>query len=522
MQKEKKKINDGIWYYILGFIAIAVLLMFTFAPASELFQKAEGGLCMKTCREMLAKLEAEKEEKEKPVRDHVYISIMLSESCILSNLNCPTYKWLADNFDNTDRYMFGDFIYNPNSNHWHRDKPIVDMAFHFYLQQHDKYPIAIWVDPDSVTLAYPYQKIIWIEPRVLTYMSPNKHIPGLTDGTGMVIQNVTGASSSGRIASYHDIMIDGCSEATIGWYPEGKKALISVLDYFIEQCTGELDYPIKQFTPAPKWEMTECDSLSEQYKNTMLKNALNARSYVVGVNEAYIDVEPCIPQIVNYPDKFSTSSIDVITFPQNAEDCDPLDFKCRQIKSDVTIKNSTMELIEICDDCPKWFNDNVVEWLKGGKITEEEFINSYSWVKFTVVDKYKVPDKIVTAYDEPEEEIKPDVVPETPQVEEEIINNNVNATTPAPAPTPTPTQEKQYELVQGVAEWYDISSDNMFYVRANVDGEARVFQLFYADPGVSGTKQEIETIMSACPINSTLEINLTNNDIFCLGSQINR
>ncbi len=181
-----------------------------------------------------------------------------------------------------------------------------------------------------------------------------------------------------------------------------------------------------------------------------------------------------------------------------------------------------MELIEICDDCPKWFNDNVVEWLKGGKITEEEFINSYSWVKFTVVDKYKVPDKIVTAYDEPEEEIKPDVVPETPQVEEEIINNNVNATTPAPAPTPTPTQEKQYELVQGVAEWYDISSDNMFYVRANVDGEARVFQLFYADPGVSGTKQEIETIMSACPINSTLEINLTNNDIFCLGSQINR
>ena len=509
MQKEQKKISNTFWYYILGFIAITVLLMFTFAPASKIIQDAEGGLCMKTCRDRLAAMEAQKAEEESPETDPVYVSIMLSSSCLLSQTtDCPTYKWLADNFDNSDREIFGDFIRDEETGMWMRDEPIVDQAYNYYLQLDKQFPRIIWVDPDPITLQGHGQKVIWIEPEVLTYMDPPEHIVGLTD-TGSRVWNATNISGSGVIISYHDIFINGCSSATVGWYPEGKDALVAVLDYFMDQCTGELDYPLKQFHPAPTYTKNECDSISQQYDNFWLMQTMNARENIMGIEGAHLTFTPCIPEITDVKE-FKVEQ-NMVALTPDSEFCEKMDFLCRQKQDSVMISTNTARAIEVCDFCPKWFSNNIT-WLTNGAITEQEFMESYSWLKYSGDEKYVVESKLPV---EEEEIITPDViVTETVEDAPEVVNQ-VNATSTTPETVQDPNRK------EGIAEWYDINADGIFFVRINLDGEARAFDLFYVDQNDSSAKNELDSIMSACPVNSTIEVDISNNDVFCHGSKIN-
>jgi len=201
----------------------------------------------------------------------------------------------------------------------------------------------------------------------------------------------------------------------------------------------------------------------------------------------------------------------MVALTPDSEFCEIMDFLCRQKQDSVMISTNTARAIEVCDFCPKWFSNNIT-WLTNGAITEQEFMESYSWLKYSGDEKYVVESKLPV---EEEEIITPDViVTETVEDTPEVVNQ-VNATSTTPETVQDPNRK------EGIAEWYDINADGIFFVRINLDGEARAFDLFYVDQNDSSAKNELDSIMSACPVNSTIEVDISNNDVFCHGSKIN-
>lgn len=154
-----------------------------------------------------------------------HISLVISKTCLKSKL-CPTYKELADRFDNTNRQLSGDF-YQDKNGVWKRDKPMMKGAYEFY--NNNLTPQTIFVDPDEYTRLK--TKVIYIESQIPIYL----------DKESNKIEN------SNHI-TYHNRKIDMCQSATIGWRQGGYDLLLDTINYFISDCTAELKYQDKKIT----------------------------------------------------------------------------------------------------------------------------------------------------------------------------------------------------------------------------------------------------------------------------------
>lgn len=87
-----------------------------------------------------------------------FVSIIVSKTCQRSD-RCPSYKELADLFDNSNRYISGDFIFDNDTNSWKRGKPIFQNDFEIY--KYGAIDVVTFVDPNDLTRQR--SKLIYIE-----------------------------------------------------------------------------------------------------------------------------------------------------------------------------------------------------------------------------------------------------------------------------------------------------------------------------------------------------------------------
>lgn len=179
-----------------------------------------------------------------------YISIRISDSC--ENIDyCPTIKELADLYDNSNKYLSGDFKFNNKTNKWFREKPVVPNVFEIY--RYTNLPWILWVDPDDYT--YDRSKHILIEPH-LHYINNDRII----DETRVRYE-------------FEGLSLSGCREATIGWKntmtgntSSGEAILLDVLNYFYSNCRERIvtDPSIEIFMGSDVFK--DCDKACLFYK----------------------------------------------------------------------------------------------------------------------------------------------------------------------------------------------------------------------------------------------------------------
>src|SRR3990167_5965327 len=100
-----------------------------------------------------------------------FVSIITSKTCQKSN-NCPSYKELADLFDNSNRYISGDFVFDNYTNSWKRGKPIFQNDFEMY--KYGAIDVVTFVDPNELTRQR--SKIIYIESSMHTIIDRGTNI----------------------------------------------------------------------------------------------------------------------------------------------------------------------------------------------------------------------------------------------------------------------------------------------------------------------------------------------------------
>jgi hypothetical protein len=228
---------------VLVGIIVATLLYFGINSG---FLVADGAYCAKTCQE---RLKAEKEEpvvksvksssppkscygiycddkKSKPQKtvlnnfliDRNFISIKVGMACQISG-TCPSIKELADLFDNSDKYLSGDFYFDEEQNLWQRENPAVYKAFEYYKFMN--LPWVVFVAPDDYTWDRSKQIIITSQ---LHYLDDHD-----------LIKN--------RVRTeYIGLHVDGCRSATVGWQNNGSEILLDVLNHFYSKCKEPLQY----------------------------------------------------------------------------------------------------------------------------------------------------------------------------------------------------------------------------------------------------------------------------------------
>jgi len=165
--------------------------------------------------------------KETIVAKPVYISVILSEVCKLSK-KCPTEKYLADTYDNSNRYLSGDFT--NSSGEWKRTKPVYPNVFELYKQSNNY--LVIFVDPDDYTRQR--TKNIFIEPEFYDYFNRGQgdlKIKTVTLGNGTKIIE--------RIMR-EDFQIDSCRNVRMGWSGNGDKLFSSIIAHLYSGCTRDI------------------------------------------------------------------------------------------------------------------------------------------------------------------------------------------------------------------------------------------------------------------------------------------
>ena len=100
-----------------------------------------------------------------------FVSIITSKTCQRSN-SCPTYKELADLFDNSNRYISGEFILDNSTNTWKRGKPIFQNDFEIY--KYGAIDVVTFVDPNELTRQR--SKTIYIESSMSIIINRENHI----------------------------------------------------------------------------------------------------------------------------------------------------------------------------------------------------------------------------------------------------------------------------------------------------------------------------------------------------------
>ena len=220
-------------------------------------------------------------------KKNVMISIILSKTCMISE-NCPTYEELATMYDNSNRYISGDFIQvdsgykkpiydiftcegNCNVKEskvkvgeepvliWKRDKPLLgEHTVQWYLQS--TIPVLTFVDPDDETRQK--SKEIIIEP----------YLPQF---------DLSLEKKNNTLSYSQDRHIQNCAKATIGWKPYGDELLADTWNYFYNNCSSDLDFETDYSYYTPPTLFTDCHSYCE-YLKWVEKAKIIAREYSIG------------------------------------------------------------------------------------------------------------------------------------------------------------------------------------------------------------------------------------------------
>ncbi len=258
MVLELKKFLDDHYSIIIVTVLVGVLTVWAFIDYSEHWADATGAyFCGKSCQAQLkandpanvkpepcyglyckdpakstatdttqgnpAQKSASRQEIIKHLNGKNFISLRVSTSCKkLDETQCPNEKKLADMYDNSNKYLSGNFYFDNKTNAWKRYSPIIPNAFELY-KFIDNMPWTLWVNPDDYT--WDRSKQIVIEPS-LRYIKR-------TDG----IDNVN------RIRfEYEGLSMVNCAKATIGWENNGSAILLDVLNHFYSNCAEPVKY----------------------------------------------------------------------------------------------------------------------------------------------------------------------------------------------------------------------------------------------------------------------------------------
>lgn len=152
--------------------------------------------------------------------DQQHISIILSKTCQLSK-KCISLKPLADQLDNSDKRISGEFYFDNKTKLWKRDKPM--MAASIMLYSSAVTPPTIFVMPDDMTIKN--TKTIYIESKIPIYLGTNSK-----------------QKNDGILTLYQNRKITECSTATIGWEQGGYDLLLDTIKYFQSGCTSVLAF----------------------------------------------------------------------------------------------------------------------------------------------------------------------------------------------------------------------------------------------------------------------------------------
>lgn len=210
----------------------------------------------------------------------IKISIILSDGCLVS-LTCPNYKELADVYDNSDRFISGDFelvdsgkvrsVYEeiPCEGNcsvestlqkvgeepimiWKRQKPLfAENTVEWY--EYNLIPVLSFVDPDDQTRIK--SKQILIEPNLPT---------GFDRGMSLAYNQT--------LSFGQDRKIYGCSDAVMGWNTvsgiSGDELLADTWEYFYNNCSTPVNF-LKETTYEKYYEpshFTDCHLYCEYAK----------------------------------------------------------------------------------------------------------------------------------------------------------------------------------------------------------------------------------------------------------------
>ena len=224
-------------------------------------------------------------------RSRNFISIQISKSCQISG-TCPTYKELAEMYDNSDKYLSGDFYFNNQTGLWERGEPPIFNSFEYYRFMN--LPWIVFVDPDDYTWDRSKQIVIHSE---LVYLDPRDTFKNQI------------------LTHYVGLKMDGCSSAQIGWNNNGSDILIDVLNYFYTKCRGSLNYDPEVNVFINSTIFPDCDRECFHYKD-VLKREIKLDQILV--LEAY--------DKANCDDETENDYTGKTNYEQNKAECDRITF----------------------------------------------------------------------------------------------------------------------------------------------------------------------------------------------------
>ena len=283
---------------------LGILILVIFITPSFLLHEADAEQCLATCQARnKAKAEAIlaanqtiteqinqttgepittsdfiNQAKEKTNNKAVYISVILSEVCKLS-LKCPSMKYLADAYDNSNRYLSGDFV--NDTGEWKRTKPKYSNVFELYRQSNNY--LMIFVDPDDYTRQR--TKNIFIEPELYDYFNRGQgdlKVKSITAGNGTKIFERT---------IREDFQILSCHNARMGWSGNGDKLFSNIVAHLYSGCTRDIGQNNTKIITTKAVEHIDCGPQC-QYLN-WLKNATETakKGFLINPNKTIVSNE---------------------------------------------------------------------------------------------------------------------------------------------------------------------------------------------------------------------------------------
>jgi len=216
-----------------------------------------------------------------------YIAIQISKTCQISG-TCPTYKELADLYDNSDKYLSGDFYLNNNTGLWEREEPPIYKSFEYYRFMN--LPWIVFVDPDDYTWDRSKQIVIHSE---------------------LLYQDRRDIFENQILIQYVGLKMDGCKSASIGWTNQGEQILLDVLNYFYSKCKSHLDYDPRIETFINSTIFPDCDRLCFHFKD-LLKKEMRV--------DQILEMEKWEERFCSDDDESDYTSI--TSYDRNKEECD--------------------------------------------------------------------------------------------------------------------------------------------------------------------------------------------------------
>lgn len=179
-----------------------------------------------------------------------FISIRVTQSCQRVDY-CPSIKFLADIYDNSDKWYSGDFYQDEKTKMWKREPPQIFNVFETYKLRNG-IDWMVFVEPDTYT--WKNTKQITIHPHISIYKKAGEKI----------VDRV--------ILQYKNMEYEPCAYANIGWMDKetneivGDKLLLDVLNHFMSSCKEPIEYnpTIEVFLGSTIFE--DCDKICFQFK----------------------------------------------------------------------------------------------------------------------------------------------------------------------------------------------------------------------------------------------------------------